>query len=944
MRPQAIGLATLQPVRRFFSRALGQVRHRLGLGRPGPGPEAAATPGLRRGRGGAKDGLARPFYYRVLRSTPMPVVAILVGLLAGLTVWGLLDQIQSAKIQRIFANDLQDQLDMRSRESLIRFDQYMANYTATARLLANHRRLAEYLEPLSWSPQQAVEPVIYRIFPPFWLPEFFVRNGLSPPSQVLLADTSGQVREIFQAGESSLPSSVAVAASEPLVSQAGQGRSVLTRFADQPFLLVSDGVEDMSGSPMGSLVVVVPVNDAFLKASQRGISPGQLLVALLDPDDESILASSEPQEVSPGTQVEQWADRYLITSQSLPQYEGADWNLLFATFIAHDSVKKMTARVRDLERRQRTIAALVFILVFTLIIYLISTRLNKVLKRMSRFSQRALGIAEPNFQRAGNQLLLLEDWIKHFTQLVLKAREEMSRQHESQMRASEALKAAMMEASLDSIVTLNQRGEIIELNPTAERALGFDRQETMGQVFKDACVAAADRDLFRQILDESRQARRLGGDPPARRELTVLRRDGVEVPVELSIVPIKLDRELFYTLYIHDITKRREAEREIKGLARFAGESPSPILRVNRDGVIGYANPASAALLAALGTAPGRGLPPDWAAEIAAVLDGGEAREREADLGDQVYAVLLAPIRELGYVNIYARDITAVRRAEQEARQHQAELVHVCRLSTLGEVATGMAHELNQPLSAIANYANGASRRLQGGVGDPGELVDAMGQITTQARRASEIIRRLRALVGRQPPSRSEVDLNHMVREVCSFVEFETAKVEVAITLDLAPGRIPVDVDLVQIEQVLLNLVRNALDALEEVPPGARALTIRTSLGEEGAEVEVRDNGPGIPPERQERLFDPFFTTKEAGMGMGLPISQTIVESHDGHIWVESTPGRGTSVHVTLPVAAIAQAERAHSDTAVAGLRAGAGDRRPGTLVPADTGNSGPPA
>jgi len=880
---KALAVSVLGPLRRLFRRV-------------GSGPVRSGGPG--------GEGPARPFYYRVLRVTPMPVVAMLVGLLAGLAVWGVLDQIQSDKIRRIFANDLQAQLDMRSRESLIRFDQYMADYTATARLLANHRRLAEYLEPLFWSPKQTVDPVIYRIFPPFWLPDFFARNGLSPPSQVLLADTGGQVREIYQAGEAPLPQELAQGVSDPLMPHGGQVRSVLTRFEDQPYLLVSDAVEDISGNPMGSLVVVVPVNDAFLQASQRGVIPGQALVALVDPDEQRILASSDPVAVLAGTQMAEWADRYLITSQSLPEYEGTAWNLLFATFIAHDSVKKMTARVRDLERRQRTIAALVFILVFTLIIYLISTRLNKVLKRMSRFSQRALGIAEPNFQRSGNQLLLLEDWIKHFTQLVLKAREEMSRQHESQMRESEALKAAMMEAALDSIVTLNRRGEIIELNPTAERALGFTRHETIGCVFADACVAPSDRELFGQILEESRRARRMGGEPPARRELTVLRRGGTAIPVELSIVPINLDRELFYTLYIHDITKRREAERAIKGLARFAGESPNPILRVNREGVIGYANPASAALLTALGTAQGQALPPDWAAEIVAALDAGVAREREDDFGDQVYSVLLAPIRELDYVNIYARDITAVRRAEQEARQHQAELVHVCRLSTLGEVATGMAHELNQPLSAIANYANGASRRLRGGVGDPGELVDAMGQITTQARRASEIIRRLRALVGRQPPSRSEVDLNQLVREVCSFVEFETAKLDVQIALDLASGRIPVDVDLVQIEQVLLNLIRNALDALEEVPTGARALTIHTRVGAVDAEIEVEDNGPGIPPERMEHLFEPFFTTKETGMGMGLPISQTILENHNGCIWAESAPGRGAVFHVTLPVVA----------------------------------------
>jgi C4-dicarboxylate-specific signal transduction histidine kinase len=221
----------------------------------------------------------------------------------------------------------------------------------------------------------------------------------------------------------------------------------------------------------------------------------------------------------------------------------------------------------------------------------------------------------------------------------------------------------------------------------------------------------------------------------------------------------------------------------------------------------------------------------------------------------------------------------------------------------MGEVATGMAHELNQPLSAIANYANGCSRRLQSGVGETQDLVDAMAQISSQAQRASEIIRRLRTLVGKQPPSRSLVDLNHLVREVCSFVEFETERMELTIDLDLAEGEIPVDVDLVQIEQVLLNLVRNALDALAEVASEGRRLTIRTRRLGDGAEVDVEDTGPGIPPGRMLHLFDPFFTTKETGMGMGLPISQTILENHAGRIWAESPTGGGAVFRVRLPLA-----------------------------------------
>ena len=157
--------------------------------------------------------------------------------------------------------------------------------------------------------------------------------------------------------------------------------------------------------------------------------------------------------------------------------------------------------------------------------------------------------------------------------------------------------------------------------------------------------------------------------------------------------------------------------------------------------------------------------------------------------------------------------------------------------------------------------------------------------------------------MGKQAPTRGVVDLNHLVREVCSFVEFETARLEVQIDLDLAPGEIPVEVDLVQIEQVLLNLLTNALDALEVVQAEGRHLRIRTRRGDLDAEVEVEDKGPGISQEVLERLFEPFYTTKDKGMGMGLPISQTIVQDHGGRIWADSTPGSGTCFHLVLPIA-----------------------------------------
>ncbi|WP_133510517.1 PAS domain-containing sensor histidine kinase [Candidatus Thiosymbion oneisti] len=832
----------------------------------------------------------------------MPVISILVGIAVGLVVWGVLDQIQGRAIKKIAAKELEVQLDRRARESLIRFDQYLKNYAMTARLLANHRSLAEYLEPLFWSSQEAFEPVVYRKSSPSWLTDFIARNALSAPSHILLVDTHGQVREVYQSGDAELPRELEQGIGEKF-TDTGELRTVVTRLDERPYLLVSDAVEDTGGYRMGDLIVVVPINDEFLAASQRGLSSGRAAVALVDVDKQRILASIDPSLLVPGTRLSEWRDTYLITTQSLPEYEGTDWNLLLATFISHQSVTKMSSRVRNFEQQQRVRAALVYILVFTLVIYLVSARLNKVLKRMAGFSQRALGIEHPGFKRGANQLMLLEEWIQHFTQLVLKAREEMSRRHESEMRASEALKAAIMEASLDPIVTLSRRGKVIELNPTAERTLALTRDQAIGASFSKLFLTLDGRRRFLGLLRDSRRARREGRIPQARGQLMARRAGGSELPVELSIVPIQLDDKFVYTVYMHDITKRREAEREIKSLARFAGESPNPILRVSPSGLVVYANAASSPLLAAWGTQKGGLLPAKQIEEVGEALRDGRSLEHETELGDQIYSLLFAPIQELGYVNIYARDITAVRRAEQESRRHQAELVHVCRLSTMGEVATGMAHELNQPLSAIVNFANGCSRRLQGSLGPRQELMDAMGQITTQAQRASEIIRRLRALVGKQPPIQSEVDLNHLVREVCSFVEFDTDQMGFAIELDPEPDGIAVDVDLVQIEQVLLNLVQNALDALQEVAPAARHLTVRTRLIGDEAEVVVQDSGPGIEPERMQSLFEPFFTTKASGMGMGLPISQTILKNHGGHIWAESVPRGGAVFFIRLPVA-----------------------------------------
>jgi C4-dicarboxylate-specific signal transduction histidine kinase len=220
----------------------------------------------------------------------------------------------------------------------------------------------------------------------------------------------------------------------------------------------------------------------------------------------------------------------------------------------------------------------------------------------------------------------------------------------------------------------------------------------------------------------------------------------------------------------------------------------------------------------------------------------------------------------------------------------------------MGEMATGIAHELNQPLSAIVNFANGCARRLRLGIGEKEELIAAMEQIANQARRAGEIIKRLRGMVARKQPVREKVDLNLLVRDACALLSHEQKRLGVVVESRLSPTPVVARVDPVQIEQVILNLLRNALDALEGRDPESRRLVVSTGVTAEGqVYIEVADNGTGIAPEDLKHLFDPFFTTKKSGMGMGLSISQTIITEHNGRISARSAPGVGAVFTVELP-------------------------------------------
>ena len=825
--------------------------------------------------------------FRFARYIPLPVLSMLIGLLSGLMVWVMLDHIQSRSLNSIFMMELTSQLKQRAWENQRQFEQRMDHHILVAHMLAdqwlfnknkytNTAEMKDWLDELSW-----------------------LGRGLSP-SYVLIVGDEDEIEHLFASHEKKLSRS----ALERIVGalSSSPGAKVYAAPDGQPYLLVTEDLPRENDVP-GRLILLTPIDVAFLNISHRGDDFSGTILALLDEDGETILVSSDDLRILSGTTVNQWQDDYVITSRRISKHRPTDQRLEIATFVPHATMMAMSQRIVAFERRQRIIGAFVFVVTFTLVMVLVSSWVIRILRRISHFARGALAVDHPVTER-GNKLILLEEWIRDFILVIKKTRDELRREHEARLHDIQAINAAVLKSSTDLIITIDEWGKISEFNPRVEKAFGYRNEEVEKSDFCSLLVLRSDQERFKTLLQACRndleQADTLAGE-----ELRMVRSDNSVFPAEVAIIPVILEERLLFTISLHDITKRKIAEQEIQSLARFASENPSPLLRIDDQGIVVYANDAGLPLLDHWQCGISEKLSDNWIEKLLLPLKNNQTSELELTCGERIYSLLLAPVIEQGYVNIYGRDITEVQLAEQQSRQHQTELVHVCRVSTMGEMSTGLAHELNQPLAAIMNFANGCVRRLKNGPMQESELIGALDQISLQADRAGEIIRRLRNLVRKKPPERSLVDMNTLVREVCSFVEYDSTKMGLKINLELTSEPLMLRVDFVQIEQVLLNLVRNALDAMKDTPREYRLLSIETASKEgHSIMVSVRDTGPGMDSDTISHLFDAFFSTKETGMGMGLPISKSIIDDHKGTITVDSVPGKGTQFVITLPTGA----------------------------------------
>jgi C4-dicarboxylate-specific signal transduction histidine kinase len=300
----------------------------------------------------------------------------------------------------------------------------------------------------------------------------------------------------------------------------------------------------------------------------------------------------------------------------------------------------------------------------------------------------------------------------------------------------------------------------------------------------------------------------------------------------------------------------------------------------------------------------------DW--EIVETAQLKQAKAEIKKLNDELEQRVVQRTRQLMIaIDELRKEIEERQRVQAALQQSQAELAHIGRLTAMGELAASIAHEVGQPLTAIVTNGNFLLRRLKGSTTNQDDLRAAAEAIVADGKRASSVISRIRALLRKQITEMVELDINETIQEVVSLLGNEASRHRILMRTELAAGLPRVRGDRVQIQQVMVNLIMNAVDATRAMSDGPREILIRSAKDGECVVVSVEDSGTGLTSEQMERIFEPFFTTKAQGIGMGLSISRSIVESHSGKLSASRRTPRGAKFEFTLPMAGVRSAERA---------------------------------
>jgi len=512
-----------------------------------------------------------------------------------------------------------------------------------------------------------------------------------------------------------------------------------------------------------------------------------------------------------------------------------------------------------------------------------------------------------------------------------KLTEDRLRHGEQELKRSESHKAAIVDSSADCIVAMDHEGRITEFNPTAEQTFGHPRSAVLGRLLADVIIPPSLREKhhtgFARYLATG-SSRVLG----RRLEMTALCADGREIPVELTITRIQQDGPPAFTGHLRDITERKRNEDALRQAHAQVQRSEERWRSVFENSAVGVALTDLNGQFIATNLVYQKmlGYTEDELQQLtflditheedvednrSLVSDLLEGKRQQFQMekqyrrknGQPVWvrnnvSVVPGTERVPRFLMAISEDVTLRKESEEALARARSELAKVARITSLGVLTASIAHEINQPLSGIITNASTCLRMLSADPPNTDGALETVRRTLRDGNRVSGVITRLRTLYSKKEPLLESMDLNEAAREVAALSLIDLQRSGVTLRYELADNLPPVVGDRIQLQQVVLNLLRNAADAMSAVDDRPRELLLRSERVQGNqARLSVKDRGVGFTSETADKIFEPFYTTKTDGMGIGLSISRSIIEAHQGRLWATPNDGPGATFSFVVP-------------------------------------------